>query len=209
MRGERLLAAVGIFLLAYERALFVDFLFAGGIAGGYALVSLASRAPAEGRIAGGVLAVVLGFLGLQAVWYGALYLPTVLALDKRVEERYLTAYTEDYPVMQYIGANTPMDAVIYVWDGQPRGYRIPRRYVYARLVPLYTGFGGGLEQWRARLGELGVTHVLYHERDFLAPGQPMGVDPGAQVGVEFARRYFGRELFRAGNYALFELKGVR
>jgi hypothetical protein len=45
-----------------------------------------------------------------------------------------------------------------------------------------------------------------HERDVLAPGQQEGVDPSGQVGREFARRYFGRELFRVGEYVLFGIR---
>jgi hypothetical protein len=78
--------------------------------------------------------------------------------------------------------------------------------VYARLVPLYSGFGLPPEQWRSRLRDLGITHILTHDRNQLAPGQAAGEDPLAQAEMLFSEQYFGNKLLSVGSYALYEIK---
>jgi len=182
------------------------FFLIAALIGAYGIISMVARYKELRWVVVGLVGVALGFLVAQSVLSVGTYLPTVLALDRGAETRYLQAYMADSPVVQFIHDNTPQDATIYVWDGQPRGYYIPRRYVYARLVPLYTGFGSDLEGWRARMRELGITHVLVHERDILAPGQLLGADPDRAIGQEFANRYFGQALFTVGDYALYPLR---
>jgi len=186
------------------RYLSTFFLFVA-VLGAYALAVLAWRYRLCRWAIGSVVSATLALLTLESALSTAPYLPTALALDRAAERQYLQTYMEDYPMMEYIRANTPPSARIYVWDGQPRGYYIPRPYVYARLVPLYTNFAGEPQSWRRRLAELGITHVLVHERDILAPGQPPGVDPHREAAQLFARRYFGPPLFRVGTYSLYEL----
>lgn len=174
----------------------------------YALISLAARSKQP------ILQwALLAILGVAITWQTLVaaanlnyYIPTVFALDPGTESRYLDAYMEDNAVMRYIEEQTPASAVIYVWDGQPRGYRIPRPYVYARLVPLYSGFGQPPAQWRARLRDLGITHILVHDRDQLAPGQTAGQDPLGEAATLFRTQYFGEELYSVGDYALYTLK---
>jgi hypothetical protein len=143
---------------------------------------------------------------VQAVWSTGPYLSTTLAFDQSAEAEYLDRYMADYPMMRFIEEKTPAGARVYVWDGQPRGYYIERPYVYARLVPLYTGFGSEPEAWRARLQALGITHVLVHSRDILAPGQAPGVDPYLEAGRRFGERYFGPPLSQIGSFTLYELR---
>ncbi|HKP53728.1 MAG TPA: hypothetical protein VJ183_13885 [Chloroflexia bacterium] len=182
------------------------FFLLAALLGAYGLVSMAVRYHQLRWVVAGVTGVALGFLAIQTALSVGPYLPTVLSIDRAAERQYLTSYMQDYPIMQYIADKTPPDATIYVWDGQPRGYYIPRKYVYARLVPLYTGFGGEIEQWHARLVELGITHVLFHNRRILAPGQPLDFDPEAQDAQRFAARYFSPPLLVVGEYVLYELR---
>jgi hypothetical protein len=182
------------------------FFLLAALLGAYGLVSMAVRYRQLRLAVTGVTAVALGFLAIQSALSVGPYLPTVFAVDRAAERQYLQAYMQDYPVMQYIADKTPPNATIYVWDGQPRGYYIPRKYVYARLVPLYTGFGSESGQWRARLAELGITHVLVHNRRILAPGQPLDFDPDAPDAQRFAAQYFSPPLFTVGEYALYELR---
>jgi hypothetical protein len=185
------------------------FFLLAAVLGAYALVSLATRHHAM-RYAGAVVVIMFSVLAAEATAGAGRFLPTVFALEKTAESRYLETYMEDYDMMRYISSNLPPDASIYVWDGQPRGYYIPRRYVYARLVPLYTGFASEPAEWRERLRQLGITHVLLNRvnsrGEVLAPGQPAGYDPDWQVSRDFARRYFSRALIVVGEYALYELK---
>ena len=182
------------------------FFLLAAVLGAYALVWMTSRyRPVRWAVAT-VLAAGFTVLTVEAALSVRPYLPTVLATDRAAEQAYLATYMEDYQMIQYITSHTPANAVIYVWDGQPRGYYLPRRYVYARLVPLYTGFGSQPEQWHARLVQLGITHVLVHERQVLAPGQPAGVDPFAEPARRFRERYFGPLLYRSGDYYLYELR---
>ncbi|HYO50725.1 MAG TPA: hypothetical protein VEW94_12815 [Chloroflexia bacterium] len=185
------------------------FFLLAAVLGAYALVSLATRHRAM-RYAGAVVVLMLAVMSTEATAGAGRFLPTVFALDKAAESRYLATYMEDYNMMRYISANLPPDARVYVWDGQPRGYYIARPYVYARLVPLYTGFASEPEEWRERLRQLGITHILLNRvssaGEVLAPGQPPGYDPNWQVSQDFARRYFGRNLTVVGEYALYELK---
>ncbi|HYP38883.1 MAG TPA: hypothetical protein VEX13_00850 [Chloroflexia bacterium] len=185
------------------------FFLLAAVLGAYALVSLATRHRAM-RWAGAVVVVMLAVMSAEATAGAGRFLPTVFALDRTAESRYLETYMEDYNMMRYISANLPPDARIYVWDGQPRGYYMARPYVYARLVPLYTGFAREPEEWRERLRQLGITHILLNRvssvGEILAPGQPPGYDPDWQVSREFARRYFGRTLTVVGEYALYELE---
>ena len=176
--------------------------------GAYALVSLAARfrQPILRLLLGALIAGLLLLQVVQSATSLGYYLPATFALDRSAEEQYLAAHTDDHPMMRYIAENTPPEAVIYVWDGQPRGYRLPRSYVYARLVPLYTGFGSPPDQWRDRLRQLGITHVLTHARDRLAPGQPLDEDPFQEAARLFQELYFGPPLFSVGDYALYEIK---
>jgi hypothetical protein len=185
------------------------FFLLAAVLGAYALVSLAMRHRAM-RFAGAVVVVILTLMSAEATASAGRFLPTVFALDKTAESRYLATYMEDYNMMSYISANLPPNAKIYVWDGQPRGYYMARPYVYARLVPLYTGFASQPAEWRERLRQLGITHILLNRvnsrGEVLAPGQPPGYDPDWQVSQDFARRYFGRALIVVGEYALYELR---
>jgi hypothetical protein len=185
------------------------FFLLAAVLGAYALVSLATRHRAM-RWAGAVVIVMLVVMSAEATAGAGRFLPTVFALDKAAESHYLETYMEDYNMMRYISANLPPDARVYVWDGQPRGYYIARPYVYARLVPLYTGFASEPSEWRERLRQLGITHILLNRvssaGEVLAPGQPPGYDPDWQVSRDFASRYFGRALTVVGEYALYELK---
>lgn len=178
------------------------------VLGACGIVSLGtqSRQPAIKFLGGAITGTLLVWHLIQSAASLPYYLPTVFSLDPNAEQQYLSAYMEDYSMLQYIEQNTTPNAVIYVWDGQPRGYRIPRTYVYARLVPLYTRFGFPPEEWRARLRELGITHILTHDRLQLAPGQPPGDDPFQAEIDQFKAHYFGTELFHVGDYALYELK---
>jgi Protein of unknown function (DUF1420) len=172
-----------------------------------AVIALAARARLLQWALGGVIAFALTVLALDTILSAADYLPATVATDPAAEQQYLTRYMEDYPMMQYLAASTPLTATIYVWDGQPRGYYIPRRYVYARLVPLYSDFGDSdLARWRTRLGELGVTYVLYHPRATLAPSLAPGYDPAAAAANAFSARYFGPPLFQSGPYTLYPLR---
>jgi hypothetical protein len=175
------------------------------VLGAYAIVEVFRRfRVTRWGLVGGV-AALLAMLGVQAVVSTGPYLGTTFSLERSAESDYLRQYMEDYPMIRFIEGNTPTNAKVYVWDGQPRGYYIPRDYVYARLVPLYSGFGSEPEAWRERLRELGITHVLVHRRDILAPGQPLGVDPALEVGRRFGQRYFSPPLFRVGNFTIYEL----
>ncbi len=182
------------------------FFLLAALLGACGLVSLAERFRTTRPLVGAVVAAALGSIVIVAGLSTRIYLPTVLALSQSAEGSYLAAYMEDYPMIQYIAGHTPPDAKIYLWDGQPRGYYIPRPYVYARLVPLYTGFAAAPDIWRARLRELGITHVLVHGRDMLAPGQPLGADPDAPAEQAFAQKYFGPLLFQVGDYKLYQLR---
>jgi hypothetical protein len=198
------------FLHASIRYVETCFLFLAPVAA-MALISLVERARPLRWILGGVVALLLVVVTLDLALSSKYYLPTVLALDPGAERRYLSGHIEEQQVLDYIAMNTPPDAGIYVWDSQPRGYYIPRRYIYARSVPLYTGFGLPSEQWRARLAELGMTYVLAHKRPYLAPGLPPGYDPFQEAEQEFQARYFGRQLIRVpdyqgSEYILYELK---
>jgi hypothetical protein len=185
---------------------FATFLVLAAPLSAYALVSLAARARANRWILGSVLAPVLALLAMEPALSAGQFLPTVLALDRGAEREYLRAHMEDQVMMEFIEEQTPPNAVVYVWDSQPRGYRIPRRYVYGRLVPLFSGVGGDIEAWRSRLVELGATHVLYRERNPLAPGQPRDVDPLRDEMQQFRARYFGPMLFEIEPYSLYELR---
>lgn len=182
------------------------------VLGAFGVVSLAARMrqPLARNAIGVAVGVLLVWQAISSAASVGYYLPAVFSFDRSTdrsaEETYLAAYMEDYPMMEYIAENTPRNAVIYVWDGQPRGYRVPRAYVYARLVPLYSEFGSSPEQWRARLRELGITYVLTHERAQLAPGQQPGADPLDAAATAFRERYFGPTLFSVDDYALYELK---
>jgi hypothetical protein len=186
------------------RYLSTFFLFVA-VLGAYGLVALASRYRLCSWAIGSVVSAILALLTLESAFSTAPYLPAALALDRAAERQFLQSYMEDYPMMEYIRVNTAPSARIYVWDGQPRGYYIPRPYVYARLVPLYTNFAGEPQSWRRRLDEQGITHVLVHERDILAPGQLPGVDPSREAAQLFASRYFGPQLFTVGTYSLYDL----
>ena len=182
------------------------FFLLASLLGAYAIISFASRWGFARWVAGGILGVLLGAMAVQAVSSVGPYLGTTLTFDQGAEVEYLDRYMADYPLMRHIEEKTPVDARVYVWDGQPRGYYIERPYVYARLVPLYTAFGTEPEQWRARLEELGITHVLVHSRDILAPGQAPGVDPALEAGRRFGELYFSQPLFQVGNFTLYELR---
>jgi len=182
------------------------FFLLAALLGAYGLVSMVMRYRQLRLAIAGVTGVALGFLAIQTALSLGPYLPTVFAVDRAAERQYLQTYMQDYQVMQYIADKTRPNAAIYVWDGQPRGYYIPRKYVYARLVPLYTGFGSEIEQWRGRLAELGITHILVHNRRILAPGQPLDFDPEAPDAQRFAAQYFSPPLFTVGEYVLYELR---
>jgi hypothetical protein len=203
----RLLAGVGAgywvlwaFLFSHTSARYLaTFFLIAAVLGAYGLVEVARRWQRVGWLIGTVVAAGLVWLAGQAAWGSGPYLPVALALDGGAERQYLARTLEDYPMLTYLDGQTPATARIYVWDGQPRGYYLPRPYVYARLVPLYSGFGGPLAPWRQRLADLGLTHVLVHTRDILAPGQPAGTDPQAAAGQAFAAAYFGPPLFSSGD----------
>jgi hypothetical protein len=183
------------------------FFLLAALLGAYGLVSTAVRYHQLRWVVGGIVGIALGFLAVQSLLSVGPYLSTVLAVDRAAERQYLQAYMQDYPMMQYIAEKTPPNATIYVWDGQPRGYYISRKYVYARLVPLYTGFGDAPERWRARLTELGITHILVHNRRILAPGQPLDFDPDEADAQTFSALYFiSPPLFIVGEYALYALR---
>ncbi len=181
------------------------FFLLAALLGAYAAISLAANRWLRPLI-GGLLALTLVLLTLDYVLSAADYLPTAFATDRPAEQDYLARHSEDYPMMQYIAASTPLTATVYVWDSLPRGYYIPRRYIYARLVPLYSDFGGEAGRWRARLAELGVDYVLYHPRLPLAPKLPYGYDPYKDAEQTFMNRYFGPPLFTVGDYALYKLR---
>jgi hypothetical protein len=182
------------------------FFLVAALLGAYGLVSLAVRSKWLARATGLVVAILLLLMALLSAYRAAPHAGAVFALDRSAEDTYLQKYMADYRVMQYIGDYLPAGARIYIWDGQPRGYYVNRDYVYARLVPLYTSFGKPPEEWRERLRELGITHVLYHRRAVLAPGQHPGQDPFASVSRSFIDLYFGPALIRVGSYTLHELK---
>ncbi len=183
------------------------FLLLSAILSAYALISLAVRARLLVMALGGAMAVALTILALDTVLSVANYLPATIATSSAAEQQYLTRYMEDYSMTQYIAASTPLTATIYVWDSQPRGYYISRKYIYARLVPLYSDFGDtNLAHWRSRLAALGVSHILYHPRAALAAGFTIGYDPDAASAAAFAARYFGPSLFQSGAYVLYPLR---
>lgn len=180
------------------------FFLLGALLGAYGLAWLITRYRLLRWTLGGVVALTLALLALDSGLSIGPYLPTALSLDRTAEQQYLSAYMEDYSVMQYISQRTPPNATIYVWDGQPRGYYIARKYIYGRLVPLYSGVSSDLAGWHARLSALGVTHVLVHKRDVLAPGQLPGSDPYAQIFTSFSAEYLGPPLFTSGDYSLYQ-----
>ena len=183
------------------------FFLLAALLGAYGIVSVAARFPIARWVLGGIAGVLLSALTLQAAWSAGPYLSTTFSLSRDAEAEYLNKHMEDYPMTGYIAMNTPPNTRIYIWDGQPRGYYIPRDYVYARLVPLYTGFGlPDPQMWRARLGELRITHILVHRRDILAPGQLPGADPALEAGRRFSEQYFSLPLFEVGNYSLYSLR---
>jgi hypothetical protein len=182
------------------------FLLIAALLGAYGLVSLTLRSKWLTRATGIVVTLLLLWMTLFSVYRAAPHAGAVFALDQAAEEAYLRRYMADYRVMRYIGESVPANARLYIWDGQPRGYYVNREYIYARLVPLYSKFGQAPEEWRERLRELGITHVLYHRRAVLAPGQRPGQDPFAGVSRSFIDRYFGPALIRVGSYTLHELK---
>ncbi len=183
------------------------FLLFAAILSAYALISLAAHTRLLTWALGGVLAATLTILALDNALSIADYLPTVVAVDPVAGQKYLAQYMEDYPLMQYIAASAPLTSTIYVWDSQPRGYYISRKYIYARLVPLYSDFGDpNLASWHTRLGTLGVTHILYHPRAALAAGFPAGYDPDAAAAAAFVARYFGPPLYQFGAYTLYPLR---
>jgi hypothetical protein len=182
------------------------FLFAAML-GAYALIALAARARLLQWTLGGIVAVAFTVLALDTALSVADYLPTTIATNPAAEQQYLARYMEDYPMVQYITAATPPTSTIYVWDSQPRGYYISRKYIYARLVPLYSDFGDAdIARWRIRLSELGVNYVLYHPRTVLAAGFAPGYDPAAAAATAFIARYFGPPLFQSGSYALYPIR---
>lgn len=178
--------------------------------GAYALVSIAARARIAQTALAAVVAVTLTLHAAESLLSTGPYLSTTFALDKAAETAYLQAHMEDYPIVRYIADKTPANAVIYVWDSRPRGYRIPRPYVYGRLVPKYSGMSQNPDEWHARLKELGVTHVLLHNRGIIAPGYAPGYDPDRQTEQALGAKYYGPPLITTNtpgdDYALYELK---
>lgn len=174
--------------------------------GAYGLISIAVRSRVAAVALGTVVALSLTLVTLDTVLSTRYSAPTTFALDRTAEDRYLAAYMPDYPIVSYISTNTPPNATIYVWDSRPRGYRIPRPYVYGRLVPAYSGVSPNPDEWHARLKDLGITHVLVHNRPQFAPGYPPGFDPDREIFQALADRYFGPPLITEGNFALFELR---
>jgi hypothetical protein len=174
--------------------------------GAYGLVSIAVRSRIAAFALGAVVALSLTLITLDTTLSTRPFLPTTLALDRTAEARYLEAHMDDNPIMRYIATNTPPNAVIYDWDSRPRGYRIPRPYVYGRLVPKYSGVSPNPDEWHARLKQLGITHVLVHDREVFAPGYPPGYDPDRETFQALATRYFGPPLITAGNFTLYGLR---
>jgi hypothetical protein len=174
--------------------------------GAYGLISIAVRSRIAAFVLGAVVALSLTLVTLDTTLSTRPFLPTSVALDHTSEDRYLEAHMDDNPIMQYIATNTPPNAVIYDWDSRPRGYRIPRPYVYGRLVPKYSGVSPNPGEWHARLKQLGITHVLVHNREVFAPGYPPGYDPDREIFQALAARYFGPPLITAANFALYELR---
>lgn len=174
--------------------------------GAYSLISISVRSRKAALALGAVVALSLALVTLDTALSTRPYLSTTFALDRAAEDRYLEAHMGDYPIMQYIGMHTPPNAVIYDWDSRPRGYRIPRAYVYGRLVPKYSGVSPDPDEWHARLKELGITHVLAHYREVFAPGYPPGYDPDRDVFQALSDRYLGPPLITSGNFTLRELR---
>ncbi|MDQ5825873.1 MAG: hypothetical protein M3441_16895 [Chloroflexota bacterium] len=174
--------------------------------GAYGLISIAVRSRVAALALGSVVALVLTLVTLDTTLSTRPFLATTFALDPAAEQRYLEAHMDDYPIMQYLAAHTPPNAVVYDWDSRPRGYRIPRPYVYGRLVPKYSGVSPNPDEWHARLKELGITHVLVHNRQVFAPGYPPGYDPDRETFQALAARYLGPPLITAGNFTLYELR---
>ncbi len=201
------LVSIPLFSRTSIRYLSTFFLFSA-VLGGYAAASVAGRIPVRPlRLAlGAALSLALTVLSLEILLSAGPYLPTAFALDPAQEGCYLQAHMEDYPVVQYIADSTPPDAVIYIWDSIPRGYRVPRPYVYGRLVPAYSGVGADTAAWHARLQQLGITHVLIHNRAVLAPTYPPGYDPDRPLVQALAADYFGPPLIEAGDYTLYKLR---
>lgn len=182
-----------------------SFFLLAALLGAYALVSLITRLRLLGWLGGGLVALLLAYLVSDATSRLNAYLPVTFALDRATETQYLANYMEDYRLIQQIAA-LPVTATIYVWDSQPRGYYLPRPYIYARLVPLYSDFGSlDLASWRSRLRDLGITHVLYHPRNPLAPGLARNYDPYAAAAQQFITRYFGPPIAQVGEYTLYPL----
>ncbi|HEX8219833.1 MAG TPA: DUF1420 family protein [Chloroflexia bacterium] len=174
--------------------------------GAYGLISIAVRSRSATLVLGTVVAISLTLVTLDTTLSARPFLPTTLALDRFEEELYLQDHMDDYPIMQYIDFATPPNALIYDWDSRPRGYRIPRPYVYGRLVPKYTGVSPNPDEWHARLKALGVTHVLVHNREVFAPGYSPGYDPDRDTFQALATRYLGPPLTTEGPFALYELR---
>ncbi|MDQ3928554.1 MAG: hypothetical protein M3328_05335, partial [Chloroflexota bacterium] len=167
---------------------------------------IAVRSRTAGLALGTVIGLILGLLTIDTALSTRPYVSTTFALDRAAEDLYLNAHMDDYPIMQYLEFNAPPNAVVYDWDSRPRGYHIPRPYVYGRLVPKYSGVSPNPEEWHARLKELGITHVLVHNREVFAPGYPAGYDPDRDIFQALAARYFGPALTTASNFALYELR---
>ncbi|PZR96020.1 MAG: hypothetical protein DLM69_11215, partial [Candidatus Chloroheliales bacterium] len=188
------------------RYLITMLLFSAILSAG-AVVSLTSRHRLLQALFAGLLGITLTLLVLENALGTGDYLPTAFAISATAERQYVATYMEDDSLIQYIAANTPLTATIYVWDSQPRGYYLPRRYIYARLVPLYSDFGDtNAPRWRARLGELGINYILYHPRIPLTHGLPVGYDPYADAAKQFIAQYFGPPLFQSGSYTLYPLR---
>ncbi len=176
--------------------------------GAYSLVSVAVRTRIGKRMIGAVVGLTLVLLTLESTLTAGPALPVVFSLSRASEPQYLANYMEDRKMMDYIASRTPITSIIYVWDSRPRGYYIPRPYIYGRLVPRYSGFSSDPVAWHARLKELGVTHVLYHYREVLAPGAGYapGYDPDRPAFLLLQKRFFGPPLFKVDDYMLFALK---
>lgn len=174
-----------MFLLAHMSRFFISALPMLAIltaAAAYALMGRGVEKSGEKKVVSGsnrsnvlhsaflaALTVVVVLHATAQVYYTSNAIP--YALGAQTQEEYLlqTSYARPYTDLRWANANLPADAhVLMGWGAH--AYYLDRPYLYAEHVPGYVGRYADRppEQFRQRLRDLGISHILIANPDQIA-----------------------------------------
>lgn len=160
-----------------------------------------------------VISMLLMNIGLQ-IYKEAITsedpLPVILGKESQVA--YLRRTLVNYPAIEFINDNLPLDVRV-LFIGDARGYYLQRQYIpdntmhvwWGHLVPV----GGSLEGILAQLREWGVSHILYSKGGmewFLARIGGEKVGQGMQLFSAFKERYLSEIYADQWGFYVYEVR---